>query len=113
MSYNDLSMPDYTGYLYKKSQWLREWRKRYFILKGKKLYFSDSASNDPHGEIDLESVINITCIDEKSSISNGDENEKCFFQLITRSYGTYYFYTENKKMRKDWMHVIERAIIFY
>ena len=36
----DANNGDYEGYLYKKSQWLGEWRKRYFILKGSKLFFA-------------------------------------------------------------------------
>jgi hypothetical protein len=109
----DLSTPDYTGYLYKKSQWLREWRKRYFVLKGKKLYFSENASSEHHGIIHLDSIINITCIDENCIHNSSVEKEKCYFQLVTRYSGTYYFYIENKDMRNVWVRAIERAIIFY
>jgi hypothetical protein len=29
-----------TGWLTKQSSWLKEWRRRYFILKGSKLFFA-------------------------------------------------------------------------
>jgi hypothetical protein len=35
----DTNDPDYEGWLTKKSKWLGEWRRRYFILKGSKLFF--------------------------------------------------------------------------
>lgn len=47
----DLSNPQFSGFLTKQSMnsvyvlnalgmWLKDWRKRYFVLKGNKLYFS-------------------------------------------------------------------------
>lgn len=30
----DLSNPDFHGFLTKRSQWLKDWRQRYFVLKG-------------------------------------------------------------------------------
>lgn len=36
----DTNEADYEGWLSKKSKWMGEWRRRYFILKGSKLFFS-------------------------------------------------------------------------
>jgi hypothetical protein len=36
----DPNNSDYEGFLSKKSRWMGEWRKRYFILKGSKLFYS-------------------------------------------------------------------------
>jgi hypothetical protein len=36
----DTNDPNYEGYLIKKSRWLGFWRKRYFVLKGTKLFFA-------------------------------------------------------------------------
>jgi hypothetical protein len=32
--------PNFEGWLWKQSLWLKDWRKRYFILKGSKLFFA-------------------------------------------------------------------------
>jgi hypothetical protein len=36
----DCNTPDFTGYLTKQSAWLKDWRRRFFILKGSKLFFA-------------------------------------------------------------------------
>lgn len=33
---------DFSGYLTKRSMYLKEWRRRYFVLKGNQLHFSKS-----------------------------------------------------------------------
>jgi hypothetical protein len=49
----DTNEADREGLLSKKSKWIGEWRERYFILKGAKLFFTKKASDAPHGMIDL------------------------------------------------------------
>lgn len=49
----DTSNGTYEGWLTKQSEWLKEWRRRWFILKGDKLFFSKSQFSVPHGMIDL------------------------------------------------------------
>jgi hypothetical protein len=49
----DLENPDFKGWLDKQSLWLKQWRRRYFILKGKMLYYCVNEKSAPHGEIDL------------------------------------------------------------
>ncbi len=36
----DTSNPDFSGWLSKQSVWLKDWRQRWFILKGPKLFFA-------------------------------------------------------------------------
>ena len=36
----DCNNPEFSGYLTKQSAWLKDWRRRYFILKGSKLFFA-------------------------------------------------------------------------
>ena len=36
----DTNNPDFEGWLTKQSAWLKDWRRRYFILKGSKLFFA-------------------------------------------------------------------------
>ena len=49
----DTSNPDHSGWLTKQSAWLRDWRRRHFILKQSKLFFSKHEGSPPHGMIDL------------------------------------------------------------
>ena len=39
-----------TGWLTKQSSWLKEWRRRYFILKGSKLFFAKVREGKGEGE---------------------------------------------------------------
>jgi hypothetical protein len=36
----DTNDADFEGWMSKQSKWISEWRKRYFVLKGSKLFFS-------------------------------------------------------------------------
>ena len=44
--------------------WLKEWRKRYFILKGNKLYFAQTPQKEPHGVIDLSECLTVKSAEE-------------------------------------------------
>ena len=48
----------------------REWRKRYFILKGNTLYFAKSPSDEPHGNIDLKDCLTVESAEDKTGKSN-------------------------------------------
>jgi hypothetical protein len=74
----DTNDPDYVGYLMKKSRWMGEWRRRFFILKGSKMFFSKDEYSKPHGMIDL-----VDCI----RVSKGTEeiNSRIFsFEIVLR-----------------------------
>ena len=55
----DLSNPDKCGYLHKRSQWMKEWRKRYFVLKGSTLYFCKDNGKKAHGSINLKDCLRV------------------------------------------------------
>ena len=57
----NLSDPDFKGYLTKQSAWLKEWRKRYFVLKENQLHFMKTPTAEPHGTIDLKEVRTANC----------------------------------------------------
>lgn len=63
----DVSNPDFEGELTKRSMWLKEWRKRYFLLKGNKLFFSKEKSEAPHGMIDLSECLTVKSAEEKTN----------------------------------------------
>eukprot|EP00986_Skeletonema_menzelii_P003463 scaffold1049_cov152-Skeletonema_menzelii.AAC.34 len=60
----DTDKAEFEGYLTKQSMWLRDWRRRYFILKGSRLFFAKTPYEAPHGMIDLSRCTTVrTCID--------------------------------------------------
>jgi len=45
--------------LTKRSKWLLQWRRRYFILKGSKIFFAKDGSSPPHGMINIVDCISV------------------------------------------------------
>jgi hypothetical protein len=78
--------PIFSGYLYKQSTWIRDWRKRFFTLyigpSGPRLYFSKDQTSPPHGMIDLRFCLTVKSADEKTQKTNSFEvatKEDVFF----------------------------------
>lgn len=57
---------DFEGYLTKQSAWLKEWRKRYFVLQANKLHFKKTPDAAPHGTIDLKECLTVKSAEEKT-----------------------------------------------
>ena len=62
----DMSNADFEGYLTKQSAWLKEWRKRYFLLKENQLHFCKTSDSQPHGTIDLKECLTVKSAEEKT-----------------------------------------------
>ena len=62
----NLTDPDFEGYLTKQSAWLKEWRKRYFVLKENQLHFCKQKGVDPHGTVDLQQCLTVKSAEEKT-----------------------------------------------
>jgi len=78
--------PVFEGFLHKQSEWIRDWRRRYFKLfisaGGPRLYFSKDAAAPPHGMVDLRGCLTVKSADEKTGKANSFEvatKEKVFF----------------------------------
>ncbi|OQR98999.1 hypothetical protein ACHHYP_07492 [Achlya hypogyna] len=99
----DLSNPDYEGLLTKRSVWLKEWRTRYFVLKGNKLYFCRAQGEAPHGVIDLSECLTVKSAEEKT-------NKRFCFEVATPE-STYYMHAESEKQKDEWIGAIGRAIV--
>lgn len=99
----DLSEPDFSGELTKRSKWLKDWRRRYFILKGNTLYFSKSATGPPHGEINLRECLTVKSAEDKT-------NKKHSFEVATPS-ETFFLYADSEKEKDDWVGALGRAIV--
>ncbi|RHY32027.1 hypothetical protein DYB32_002952 [Aphanomyces invadans] len=99
----DLSNPDFEGELTKRSVWLKEWRARYFVLKGNKLYFCRVKGESPHGVIDLSECLTVKSAEEKT-------NKRYCFEVATPE-STYYMHAESEKQKEEWIGAIGRAIV--
>lgn len=95
--------PDFHGWLTKQSSWLKEWRRRYFILKGSKLFFAKGESSTPHGMIDLAQCMTVKSAELKAQKRNALE--------VSTPDTTFLMYAESEKEKDDWIGAIGRAIV--
>jgi hypothetical protein len=56
------------GWMTKQSAWLKDWRRRFFILKGSKLFFAKGELSAPHGMIDLSTCMTVKSAELKAGI---------------------------------------------
>lgn len=97
------SNPEFEGYLTKQSMWLKDWRRRYFILSGSKLFFAKTPYSAPHGMIDLSTATTVKSADLKSKKKNS-------FEISTHEF-TYLMYADSDKEKDDWIGSVGRAIV--
>jgi len=62
----DTNNGSYEGWLTKQSEWLKDWRRRWFILKGDKLFFAKSNYSVPHGMVDLSKCQTVKSAEHKA-----------------------------------------------
>ena len=96
----DTNITDYEGWIGKRSKWLGEWRNRYFLLIGTKLFYSKDEKTTPHGMIDLIDCISATAI-------NNNEIE---IKLKTK---TFNITTKSKNEQIEWLDAINKCIMNY
>ena len=99
----DLSNPDFEGHLTKQSAWLKEWRKRYFVLKANQLHFMKTPTSNPHGTIDLKECLTVKSAEEKTG-------KRHCFEVATPD-ATYFMYADTEKQKDEWIGAIGRAIV--
>jgi copper chaperone CopZ len=99
--------PDKEGFLVKQGGLIRNWKKRWFVLKGDTLYyFKTRSDSEPSGKIQL---------DEHCRIGDGSgkTGRKDSLELTTAE-RNYYFYVDApigaKHEVDEWKDAIERAI---
>ncbi|KAL1808996.1 hypothetical protein DCAR_0311574 [Daucus carota subsp. sativus] len=101
------SSPERAGWLTKQGEYIKTWRRRWFILKqGKLFWFKDSVvtrGSVPRGVIPV-----ATCLTVKGA---EDVIHKEFaFQLSTKS-ETMYFIADSDKEKEDWISSVGRSIV--
>lgn len=99
----DANSPDFEGWLTKQSEWLQNWRRRYFLLKGSKLFFAKSEYSGPHGMIDLAVCTTVKSADIKS-------RKRHSFEISTPE-TTYLLYADTEKEKDDWIGSVGRSIV--
>jgi hypothetical protein len=99
----DTSNPTTEGWLTKQSMWLKDWRRRYFFLKGSKLFFSKGEFSAPHGMIDLSTCMTVKSAELKAGKKNAIE--------VSTKEQTFYMYADTEKEKDEWIGAIGRSIV--
>jgi len=94
---------EYEGWLTKQSMWLKDWRRRYVILKGNKLFFAKNEYQAPHGMIDLAHCTTVKSADWKSK-------KRHSFEISTTEI-TYLLYADTESEKDDWIGRVGKAIV--
>ncbi|KAJ9160306.1 hypothetical protein P3X46_025719 [Hevea brasiliensis] len=99
--------PERTGWLMKQGEYIKTWRRRWFVLKqGKLFWFKDSIvtrESKPRGVIPV-----ATCLTVKGA--EDVLNKQYAFELSTRT-DTMYFIADSEKEKEDWINSIGRSIV--
>lgn len=99
----DTSNPTSEGWLTKQSEWLKDWRRRYFFLKGSKLFFAKGEFSAPHGMIDLSTCMTVKSAELKAGKKNAIE--------VSTKEKTFYMYADTEKEKDEWIGAIGRSIV--
>ncbi|CAM8893833.1 unnamed protein product [Rhodiola kirilowii] len=101
------SNPERTGWLGKQGEYLRNWRRRWFVLKqGKLFWFKDSTVSRisrPRGVIPVASCLTVKGAEDVL-------NKPFAFEMST-SIDTMYFIADSENEKEDWINSIGRSIV--
>ena len=100
---HDTRNPSHQGWLTKQSAWLKDWRRRYFILKNSKLFFCKSEYSAPHGMIDLATCMTVKSAELRAGKKNAIE--------VSTNETVFYMYADTEKEKDEWIGAIGRAIV--
>lgn len=81
-----------------------EWRKRYFILKGSKLFFGKGPGITPHGMIDL-----VDCVSVKKSAESSSKKKNAI--EINLKEDKFIVFASTEREKDEWIGQIGRAIV--
>ena len=68
------------GWLKKRSEWLRQWRDRYFVLQGNILSFAQSENAQPHGKLECADVSVVTNGSTRMIVVSDKTKKQLFIQ---------------------------------
>ncbi|KAF7024678.1 hypothetical protein CFC21_036989 [Triticum aestivum] len=99
--------PERGGWLDKQGEYIKTWRRRWFVLKqGKIFWFKDSSvtrASVPRGVIAVASCLTVKGAEDVL-------NRKFAFELSTPG-ETMYFVADSDKEKEDWINSIGRSIV--
>ncbi|CAA2975277.1 pleckstrin homology domain-containing protein 1-like [Olea europaea var. sylvestris] len=99
--------PERCGWLMKQGEYIKTWRRRWFVLKqGKLFWFKESDVNSgskPRGVIPVANCLTVKGAEDVL-------NRQFAFELSTRS-ETMYFIADSEKEKEDWINSIGRSIV--
>jgi len=81
----------------------QDWRRRFFLLKGSKLFYCSNEYSTPHGMIDLALCTTVKSADLKSRKRNSFE--------ISTPETTYLLYADTEQEKDDWIGRVGKAIV--
>jgi len=81
----------------------QDWRRRFFLLKGSKLFYCSNEYSTPHGMIDLALCTTVKSADLKSRKRNS-------FEISTPEI-TYLLYADTEGEKDDWIGRVGKAIV--
>lgn len=101
------SNPERTGWLMKQGEYIKTWRRRWFVLKqGKLFWFKESTVT--RGSVPRGVIPAATCLTVKGA--EDILNKQNAFELSTRS-ETMFFIADSEKEKEDWINSIGRSIV--
>lgn len=103
--------PDYSGWLTKKGEHLSTWRKRWFVLKDRKLVWFKSNDvterSKPRGTIELAACQAVVAA-QKASAGRANALELCSIQA--EKAGAKYLVADSERERDAWVQAIDKSI---
>lgn len=109
-SYGDVEFwnsPERSGWLMKQGEYIKTWRKRWFVLKQGKIFWlkSDMVTPDsiPRGVIEVKKCLSIKGAEDTI-------NKPHAFEISTTD-DSMFFIAESDKEKEDWINAVGRAIV--
>ncbi|KAK4763787.1 hypothetical protein SAY87_013225 [Trapa incisa] len=101
------SNPERSGWLARQGDYIKTWRRRWFVLKqGKLLWFKDSNVNRLSAPRGVVPVSNCLTVKGAEDVLN-----KPFAFEVSTSQDTMYFIADSEKDKEDWINSIGRSIV--
>jgi hypothetical protein len=91
-----------SGWLFKRSAWVKDWRKRWVVLSGDRLSFYKAPGSEPHGVVDLSECLAARAAEEKLS--------KLFGFEVTSLVEAFYLQAESQPEMVQWLTLLTQCI---
>ena len=95
--------PTKEGYLTKRSEWLLDWRRRYFKLVRNQLFFMRAPGGEPHGLIELRRCLTVKSAEDKTG--------KLYAFEVATPEQVFYLHADSEVEKDDWIGKIGKAIV--